>query len=99
MGKHFFGIKEGNYRARFFKEYSDEEFYDLVLNDLGGDLPRGVFAWHLEDGEDIHNSKRVQAIAKLPIVTGAFGNWLDPSEYLPGLMEEQARERLYKLTH
>lgn len=98
MGKHYFGLKDGTFRGRFVKRFSDEEF-EALLKELGGELPNGVFAWHLEDGENINNSKRVQDIAKLPLVKGSTGNWLDPAKHLPAMKAEQdagkaVRERL-----
>lgn len=98
MGKHYFGLKEGDFRGRFFRGFNDDEFEEMVFKQLGGVLPKGVFAWHLEDGENIHNSKRVQAIAKLPMVTGAVGNWLDPNIHLPKMKAEQEAVEAYRAT-
>lgn len=63
MGVHFIGVKQDGTMTRFTHEYTDEEFYSLI-DDVGGILPTGWKAWHLEDGETLTNSKRVQAIAK-----------------------------------
>ncbi|MEK5235488.1 hypothetical protein NST99_07290 [Paenibacillus sp. FSL L8-0470] len=96
MAKHFFGLKDGDFRGRFPQQFSEEEFEELVFVQLGGELPKGVFAWHLEDGETLENSKRVQAIAKLPIVTGPFGNWLNPKTHLPKMKAEQEAREAHK---
>ncbi|MBT2293123.1 hypothetical protein J7E73_29220 [Paenibacillus albidus] len=95
MTKHFFGKTENEVRMRFLKKFTDEEF-DKLMTELNGELPKGVFAWHLEDGETIENSMRVQAIAKLPLATGAIGNLLDPSKELPRMREEQILIEKYK---
>jgi hypothetical protein len=91
MGKHYFGYSDGSFTGRFHRKFSDDEFQAL-LNELGGELPRGILVWHLEDKENIENSERVRAIAQFPIVTGSFGNWLDPAIHLPKIKSQQARE-------
>lgn len=65
MGVHYLGVKQDGIMARFSHEYTDDEFYSLV-DEVGGFLPPDWKAWHLEDGEALLNSKRVQAIAKFP---------------------------------
>jgi len=63
MGVHFIGVKQDGIMTRFTHEYTDADFHQLI-DDVGGILPPGWKAWHLEDGETLRNSKRVQAIAK-----------------------------------
>lgn len=92
MSKHFFGIKLGDQRGRFYKEFTDQEFDALVFGQLGGRLPVGVFAWHLGDNEDITNSLRVQEIGKLPIVTSSWGGyWIEPEEALVKMARDEER--------
>lgn len=89
MGRHFFGTKVGDQRARFFKEFTDAEFDKLVYGHLGGTLPKGVWAWHLAEHETIHNSRRAQAIAKLPVVCDWIGAWSDPQGALIKMADEE----------
>lgn len=96
MTKHFFGRVENKFRQRFLKEFTDAAFYQL-MNELEGELPKGIFAWHLAETETIQNSKRVQAMAKLPIAVGAIGNILDPSTELLRMKAEQQLIESYKL--
>lgn len=73
MGVHFLGVKQDGCMTRFTHEYTDSEFYQLI-EEVGGVLPPGWRAWHLEDGETSRNSKRVQAIAKhVPSVIALYG--------------------------
>lgn len=67
MGTHYFGTIIDGQRGRFQGGISDAGFEEL-LNWLGGELPRGFIAWHLQDGETSRNSRRVQAIRSLPII-------------------------------
>lgn len=89
MGKHFFGIKLGDKRGRFFGEFSDTDFDKLVYGRMGGRLPQNVFAWHLEDQEIKHNSRRVQAVGRLPIVINRAGYWADAEEELMKMVREE----------
>ncbi|MCY9763539.1 hypothetical protein M5X06_00290 [Paenibacillus alvei] len=73
MGVHFLGKIEQGVLVRFTYEYSDTQFFQL-LERVGGYLPPNWKAWHLEDGETLTNSKRVQAIAsRVPTHISRFG--------------------------
>jgi hypothetical protein len=73
MGVHILGVKQDGVMARFTHEYTDDEFYRLI-DEIGGLLPPGWAAWHLDDGETLTNSKRVQAIStRVPSVIGIYG--------------------------
>lgn len=65
MSVHYFGKKIDGTMARFFGNFSDDEFEEIIQQ-IGGILPKEWKAWHFEENEDITNSKRVQAFAKLP---------------------------------
>lgn len=65
MGVHYFGKKMDGKLARFFGSFSDDEF-EALIQENGLELPKGWKAWHFDDHENITNSKRVQAFAKLP---------------------------------
>ncbi|WP_163860367.1 hypothetical protein [Paenibacillus elgii] len=65
MGVHYFGMKIDGKRCRFFGRFSDDEF-EAAVKQVGGELPKKWVAWHFNDGEDISNSKRVQAFAQIP---------------------------------
>lgn len=95
-GVHYFGLVERGNRSRFYKEYSETEFEQL-LEEIDGELPKGIIAWHLEENEVHTRSKRVQAIAKLPIVKGPIGNWIEPSTHIKKMKADQAR--LAQLNH
>jgi hypothetical protein len=64
---HIIGIIVEGQRGRFVQEYSDEAYYALPYIRLWGCLPNCLFAWHLNDGENIENSQRVREIARLPV--------------------------------
>jgi hypothetical protein len=71
MGWHCFGVKFEGHRARLHGEFNDQEFAELTAKGL----PLGWFAWHFENTENIDNSKRVQEVAKLPVLTGGNPYW------------------------
>jgi hypothetical protein len=67
MARHIIGnrLNELGSLVRFTHEYSDAEFEELV-SFVGGFLPPGWVAWHLEDDKNIENSMRVQALLQIP---------------------------------
>lgn len=85
--KHYFGWKENGQLFRFFKGFSDEEFIQLFI-DLGGRLPAGIVSWHFKAHETIHNSSRVQEIAKLPLIK----NRGEAAQFIKNLLAKQQQE-------
>lgn len=67
---HYLGRRLSGKLARFTSPLSDKEFYALTSEGL----PPGWVAWHLEPGENIDNSQRVQELSRLPVVVEVCGS-------------------------
>ena len=88
MANHFIGTTVGGQRARFNRELTEQEFQEL-LDRIGGELPKGFWAWHFEEDVDYKCSKRAQAVAKLPKVVDSIGAIVDPVEAIVRAKREQ----------
>lgn len=71
MGRHIFGVRLAGKRYRLHGEFDDAAFQALTAKGL----PEGWFAWHLEEGENIHNSPRARAIAQMEPLVGGNPMW------------------------
>ncbi|WP_163860346.1 hypothetical protein [Paenibacillus elgii] len=87
MGKFYLGTKNNGVMCRFWRGLSEEEFVDTAI-ELGGALPKGFIVWEFNEGENIRTSKRVQAIADLPLVKDYLG-MVDPVTALKKAKNEQ----------
>jgi hypothetical protein len=83
MAKHIITVKLANgERARFHRVLDDSEFESLAA-DIGGVMPRRFKATHLEDGELIKGSARVDVLKEFPIVcVGRDCAHAEPVEYV-----------------
>lgn len=98
MGKHILGVKRDGVMARFTHEYSDDEFYALV-EEIGGVLPPGWAAWHLEDGEDYKNSKKALALmVRVPSIIGRYGVQASRVWIVEMLKDDVAKYRTRSIT-
>lgn len=52
-----------------FKQVLDDAEFDAIIKEIGGHLPPGYVAWHISEREERKNSKRLQRLKKLPLVT------------------------------
>lgn len=90
---HILGAKIEGKMCRFKKIYSEEEFKHL-LNKLGGVLPPGFVAWHIEEGKNVDNSTFVKKIANLPLIYSKLtGNYADPELYIDIELEAQKNRK------
>lgn len=70
MANHYLGKRIDGRLTRFTQGFNDEQF-EAMLERIGGNLPVGWVAWHFNDDETIRRSKRVQAVAKHPVIVEA----------------------------
>lgn len=89
MAKHFIGTKVNGIRSRFNRELNDQEFEEM-LNQIGGELPNGFWAWHFDESTPYKDNKKAQAVAKLPVVCTMIGTYVDPVEEV---IKARERER------
>lgn len=92
MAKHFIGTKVNGVRSRFNRELNDQEFEEM-LNQIGGELPNGFWAWHFDESIPYKDNKKAQAVAKLPVVCTMIGSYVDPVDALIKASRETAYER------
>src|SRR5690606_15009485 len=99
MNFHFIGMElENKQMGRFFGGWNDEEF-NHIMNKLGGTLPKGFKVWHISEEEIERNSKRVQALKKLPYIlefnpfTITGEGYADAEKYLLRAKEREELER------
>lgn len=83
MARIYFGIQVGQQQARFYRQFTDGEF-DNLMAQLGGRLPDGVLMWRLEE-------ERTASVQALPIVGDAAGWWIEPVEALLKMAQEEEK--------
>jgi len=93
MGVHYLGKRIDGKIGRFGARFTDDEFEALVKR-IGGYLPKGWVAWHFNEGETAHTSKRVQQVAKCPLIlweSPMYGRTHPSKEKLEEIMIEELR--------
>ena len=72
MGQHVIGMRVQGEMGRFLDVFDDAAF-DALIDSLGGDLPAGFVAWHLDSHEWAGNSRKAAKIGAHPIITRQYG--------------------------
>lgn len=81
---HIIGTTVNGQRARFWREYSNEEFQKIA----NAGLPSGFFAFHLNSSDQ----EKIDAVGKLPIIVNLDGRITDAEDALElGHRRDKAR--------